>query len=69
MDNFTTDLCLCKYTIYYVLVRVLSAFIKSFIFTVEPSMKLAENMYFGIIIVISNGATKKMMQGGLNRPN
>merc|ERR1719427_354100 len=27
-------------------------------------MKLAENIYFGIRIVISNGATKKMMQGG-----
>ena len=47
-----------------VIVRVLSAFIKSFIFTVERSMKLAENMYFGIIIVISNGATKKNDAGG-----
>ena len=46
------------------LVRVLSAFIKSFIYTVEQSTKLAENMYFGIRIVISNGATKKNMQGG-----
>ena len=43
----------------HIVVKVLSAFIKSFIFTVEPSMKLAENMYFGIRTVISNGATKK----------
>ena len=52
-------------TLSYLIDRVLSAFIKSFIFTVERSMKLAENMYFGIRIVISNGATKKNMQGGV----
>ena len=41
-------------------------------------MKLAENVYFGIRIVISNGATKKndaggfksaKLKGGWNRPS